>query len=87
VPAVHFFAQVGFVTWSLATPRTKNRIGRELARPIDVARASSGPFARSRAHLLKRPEVALRKWSVSQRVNSSRTAGDDHTLIEPALAA
>jgi hypothetical protein len=58
------------------------------ARPADRRRPRKlGTLREVRAHLLKRPEVALRKWSVSQRVNSSRTAGDDHTLIEPAALA
>jgi putative SOS response-associated peptidase YedK len=33
--------------------------------------------------LVPAPEKMLRKWSVSQRINSSRTPGDDPTLIAP----
>jgi putative SOS response-associated peptidase YedK len=33
-------------------------------------------------------EDILQKWPVSRRINSSRTSGEDRTLIEPiALAA
>jgi putative SOS response-associated peptidase YedK len=33
------------------------------------------------------PEDMLRKWPVSQRINSSRGPGDDPTLIEPVKVA
>ena len=33
--------------------------------------------------LVPAPESMLRKWPVSQRINSSRTPGDDPTLIAP----
>jgi hypothetical protein len=37
--------------------------------------------------LVPAAEDALRKWPVSQRVNSSRAAGDDLSLIEPIVLA
>jgi len=75
VPAVHFFVQVGFVTWSLGhaayekTGLVASSPGRSTS-----PRASSDP-SRGPGASAQTPEVALRKWSVSQRVNSIAHGG------------